>query len=364
MGTCASESFPSDGRRVARPYRVAVLGCGRIGGRNDSLRRWTPGCPPLSHAGAYRTTEGVLLVAAADRDDGRLEEFGRFWNVRALYRDAGELLEREAVDIVSICTPTQTHAPLIEEAARRGVRAIFCEKPLALDLSEGMRALAVSAERGTVVQVHYGRRWVGALGKLADELHRGEWGIIRRVSAYYPGGVVGNGTHAIDLIRWMVGDLESVRALTPAGGDDPDPQLDAWCRTKSDAPCLLQSCDPGAYSLLEIDILADRGRIRVTGNGRRIERVRAVADAHFPGYRLLAPEGEARDTDWETSLSRSVSDLIACIETGQRPRCGGAEAIEALRVAEAIRLSAREGCREVLLGPVATDLPAGGRNRS
>lgn len=327
------------------------------------MRGWTPDRPPLSHAGAYRATPRTELVAAADLDPLRLEEFGRFWQVEALYRDPRSLLAQETVDIVSLCTPSHTHAPLIEEAVQRGVRAVFCEKPLALDLLDGARAVATASARGTVLQVHYGRRWVTALGKLAEELRCGEWGAIRRASAYYPGGIVGNGTHALDLLRWLVGDLISVQALTSTGSGDSDPPLDAVGWTRTGVPCLLQSCDPRDYSLLEIDILTERGRVRVTSNGRRIERVRALPDSHFPGYTLLAPASEMQETDWESSLSRAVCHLIACLESGGRPRCGGEEAIEALRAAEAIRLSAREGHREVPLTSLTVDLPAGARGR-
>lgn len=346
---------------MGRTYRVAVLGCGAMGGRNDSQRGWTPERPPLSHAGAYRATPGVELAAAADQDPARLEEFGRFWNVGALYPDALRLLERETLDIVSICTPINTHAPLIEEAARRGIRAVFCEKPLAFDFGEAARAVAAAEASGMVLQVNYGRRWSAEIGALAEELRSGEWGAVRRVSVFYPGGIVGNGTHALDLVRWLAGDLESVRALTPTRADDLDPALDVLGWTKSGVPCLLQSCNPRDYSLLEIDILTERGRVRLAGNGRRIERVRALPDSHFPGYRLLSPAVETRETDWEAALRHAVAELAVCLEQGGRPRCSGEESMEALRAAEAIRVSAREGSRDVTLASVTVGLPAGGR---
>lgn len=339
-------------------YRVAVIGCGAIGGRNDSLRGWTQGQPALSHAGAYRSHPRTDLVAAADPDLARRDEFARAWKVPSLYTDFRQLLDRESPDLVSICAPTPLHVPIMEEAVRRGVPALFCEKPLAWDLAAAVRACGEAVEGGTLLAVNYSRRWNVSLRDLAAQLREGACGEVRRVSVWYPGGIVGNGTHALDLIRWMVGDIAEAQALGRCDPEAPDPALDALCRTECGVPCLLQSCDPRAYSLLELDILTSTGRIRVTGNGRRIERTHAAPDSHFPGYRVLQADGDVRATAWETCLPRAVDDLVSCLDTGARPQCGGEEAIEALRAATAICRSAQAGGRPVALSSLPVERPA------
>lgn len=347
MHTSANGLPPNRSRPMPRIYRVAILGCGAIGGRNDSLRGWSPGQPPLSHAGAYRSYPRTELVAAADSDHVRLDEFGRAWGVRSLYGDYRELLEKEAIDVLSICTPAALHATVVAEAAARGIKAVFCEKPLAFDLAEAERAWTTAIGHGVLMLVNYTRRWNRSLQDLATELRNGTWGEIRRVSVLYPGGIVSNGAHALDLIRWLVEEVTTVRALGQAHENVLDPPLDALCHTQSGIPCVVQTCEPRNFSLLEVDILTTRGRLRVVANGRRIERFQAVPDSHYPAYRLLTSDGDAHSTDWEGCLSRAVEDLVLCLETGGRPKCGGEEAVEALRLATAIRLSAQEHGREV-----------------
>lgn len=342
---------------MAKVYRAAVIGCGAIGGLNDSLRNWAPGLPALSHAGAYRSHPQVVLVAAADPDALRRESFARFWSVPSCYGDHRIMLQKEDIDILSICTPAAQHVVLLEESASQGVAAIFCEKPLALDLDGALQALEVVAERRTVLAVNYGRRWNPTIDELARDLRGGRWGTVKRVSALYPGGIMGGGTHALDLIHWLVGPITSVKALAAADPDDPDPPIDAYCRIGSDVPCIVQTGDPSDFSLLELDLMTTKGRIQLTANGRRIEIFLASPDVHFPSYRLLSSEAQIQPTQWEGCMVRAVEDLVSCLETGRQPRCGGAEAIEALRVATAIRLSSIEGEREVALSSVAGKLP-------
>jgi len=328
---------------MPRIFRVGVIGCGAMGGRNDSQRGWRPGRLPLSHAGAYRSHPRTELVAAADPDGDRLKEFGQAWEIRSLYVDYRELLSKEALDIVSICAPAVLQPVIVEEAARRGVKALFCEKPLAFDLGDAVRSRDTAVEQGILMLVNYSRRWNRSLQDLAEELRNGTWGEIRRVTVLYPGGIVSNGTHALDLIRWLVDDVTTVQAVGWSRVDGEDGAIDAVCRTKSEIPCVLQTCDPRDFTLLEVDILATRGRVRIVSNGRRVERMPVAPDAHYPAYRLLSPEVDARDTDWEACTVQAVEDLVGCLESGGRPRCGGDEAVEALRVAVAIRQSAQEG---------------------
>lgn len=348
---------------MPKTYRAAVIGCGAMGGRNDSAKGWVPGRLPLSHAGAYRTHPQTSLVAAADPDPLRLEEFGRAWEVRSLHADYRQLLEKEAIDILSICTSGGLQAAIVEEAVRYGVKVLFCEKPLAFDLAEAGRAWGTAIEHGILMVVNYQRRWSRSLQDLAMELQNGTWGEISRVSVLYPGGIVSNGTHALDLIRWLVGDIETAQAIGRAGGDDHDPAVDAVCRTRSGIPCLLQACESRNFSLFEIDILTSRGRLRMVANGRRIERVQAVPDTHYPTYRLLSPDGESQLTDWEGCLARAVEDLVSCLESSGRPRCGGEEAIEALRVATAICMSAQDHRREIAVQSVQGGLSAATRRQ-
>ena len=121
--------------------RVGVIGVGRIG---------------RLHAGLLaRQVPGAALAAICDTDVRRAHEVGDELGV-PVADSVGELLA--SVDAVAICSSTATHADLIVAAARAG-RAIFCEKPLSLDLAELDRALAATAEAGVALQIGFNRRY-------------------------------------------------------------------------------------------------------------------------------------------------------------------------------------------------------------
>jgi myo-inositol 2-dehydrogenase / D-chiro-inositol 1-dehydrogenase len=120
--------------------RIGVLGAGRIGSMHaELLAQRVPGA---AVSGVYDRT------AVADEVAGRLcvTRFG----------SAEEALA--ASDAVAICTPTGSHADLIVAAAEAG-RAIFCEKPVSLELTELDRALAAVDKAGVPFQIGFNRRF-------------------------------------------------------------------------------------------------------------------------------------------------------------------------------------------------------------
>ena len=109
-------------------YRAGIVGCGRIGSElDDDPRRKVVS----THAGAYRAVDEVELVAACDLIKEKLEKCGKRWQIASLYDDYGEMLRKEALDILSICTWNSTHLAVVREAVTNGVKAILCEKPIA-----------------------------------------------------------------------------------------------------------------------------------------------------------------------------------------------------------------------------------------
>jgi myo-inositol 2-dehydrogenase / D-chiro-inositol 1-dehydrogenase len=125
------------------PLRVGIVGVGRIGRMHaDLLAREIPGAAVSAvfdpHAPAARDAAERLGVTATDT--------------------AQELIEAADVDAVAICSSTDTHADLIVAAARAG-KAIFCEKPVSLDLAEVDRALAAVDAAGVPFQIGFNRRF-------------------------------------------------------------------------------------------------------------------------------------------------------------------------------------------------------------
>ncbi len=112
----------------------SVLGVGIIGA-GVIMRR---------HATAYRCLpEFARLVAVADIDQARAIEAKREHGFQEGYTNYRDLLSREDIDLVSICTPPQSHTPIIIDALEAG-KHVLCEKPMARTLEDADRTIPVA----------------------------------------------------------------------------------------------------------------------------------------------------------------------------------------------------------------------------
>ena len=122
---------------------VAFLGLGRMG--ETHLRNLT-------------AISGVKVVVVADPTEENAERGQRMCGAEAAVSDSFQAIEYPGVDAVIIVTPTDTHAALIEAAAKAG-KAVFSEKPIALDLAETQRVVNIVRERKVPVQLGFMRRF-------------------------------------------------------------------------------------------------------------------------------------------------------------------------------------------------------------
>ena len=182
---------------------VGVIGVGRIGRMHaELLHRQVPGA---TVAGVYDALPEAAEAVAA--------QLGV-----PVARSVEELLDDGALDAVAICSASDSHAELMIAAARAG-KAIFCEKPVSLELSEVDRALAVVQAAGVPFQIGFNRRFDPGHASVAAAVAAGEVGDphLVRISSRDPapppldyvrvsGGIFLDMTiHDFDMARFVTG---------------------------------------------------------------------------------------------------------------------------------------------------------------
>ncbi|HEY5860441.1 MAG TPA: inositol 2-dehydrogenase [Actinomycetota bacterium] len=145
--------------------RVAVMGVGRIGRMHAEL---------LAHR-----VDGAELAMVQDVNRAAAASIGAALGV-PFTTDPGAVLAADDVDAVAICSSTDTHAELLTLAASAG-KAIFCEKPVSLDLAQLDRALAAVAAAGLPLQIGFNRRFDPAHRSVRDAVQRGDLGDLHLV---------------------------------------------------------------------------------------------------------------------------------------------------------------------------------------
>ena len=117
---------------------VGIVGAGSVGGL---------GGRDNSHAGGYRRCPEADLVAVADINPQRLQQFGDEWEIPSQHRyeTAQAMYENSKLDIVSVTTHNFHHHQPVIEAAEAGVKVILVEKPLAISVELGRKMVAACA---------------------------------------------------------------------------------------------------------------------------------------------------------------------------------------------------------------------------
>ncbi|OFW11421.1 MAG: hypothetical protein A3H96_00525 [Acidobacteria bacterium RIFCSPLOWO2_02_FULL_67_36] len=322
--------------------RAAIIGCGQIAGACDE---WTGPDEIYTHAKAYQLQRATNLVAVADVDERRARAFSARWGHPAPYADVSRMLAVEAPDIVSICTPDETHLAILDLCLdARGLKAVWCEKPLATE-ADAAEALVVEYERrGIVLAVNYQRRWDALVGRVKAALERGELGTVQKVVVYYSKGIAHNGSHALDLLLDWFGPSSNVQVLgSHLDFTADDPTVDALLRF-GNVPVYLIGLDERAYGIFELHLLGTRGRMSLTAFGREMQWHVPQPDPRAPASQELGPPASVtHDNHQRPALAAALEDIIAAIHCGQQVRSSGRSALATLKICRHLALQAAEG---------------------
>lgn len=332
-------------------YRAGIVGCGRIASTfdRDPLRKYV-----ATHAGAYAKSRSVKLVAACDIDEKKLKDFGHQWKVKNLYGDLEEMLEKEPLDILSICAWSNTHFELAKRALRYGVRAIFCEKPITENLAQADELVRECRKAGVVLAVNHSRRWDGGHQKVKRFIEQGKLGRIHQVNCYYTAGISNTGTHLLDLLRFFLGEARWVEASPAPVFGDKDPTLSGQILFENDVLVSVCGLEVTDYLIFELDFYGSKGRFRITRSGFDSQYWKLRQSPYFSGYRELASFPSPVMMKGKDMMRNAVADLMSCLKNDREPRCSGEDGTRALELICAFHESLKTGAR--------VDIPLKNRN--
>jgi predicted dehydrogenase len=331
---------------------VGIIGCGRIGSllEEDPLRG-----KPCTHAGGFDSLASVKLVAGCDIDPSRLQQFGRRWGVDRLYTDYREMLRQENLDIVCIATWTPLHGSMVIEAARSGVKGIYCEKPLSVDLTEARKMVKVCEKKGIPLIINHERRWDFYYQKARDIIRSGKIGeiktIIGNALSWKPsklrrdlhggGALFHDGTHLTDLLIYFGGTIDWVSGheVRTHGKKYIEETASAMIRFKSGAIGFIEGGGARKYFNFELDIQGSEGRILIGNDGRKLYLTRK--SKRFTGFQELQPAVFPEPKNLQSPFTGGAKDVVRCIRTGKDSISSGRDGLNALEVIFAIYQSAQ-----------------------
>lgn len=334
---------------MAKVYRAALFGLGKIS---------------RAHLHGYLAPENadrISVVAGADPSEEARQRFTNETGIERTYTDYRELLEREQPEIVSICTWPPLHPEMVEASAAAGVKGILCEKPMAVDLSGADRMLKAAQDASMVLTVGHQRRLMQLYIRAREFIDDGAIGELIQVNVIAGGDLLTDGTHGVDLLRFLTGDVPAewvmgnidLRDRGPVNTGSRSFGFQEWneTRTRYGHPVetgafAIIHFSTGVRGMVETGICARRGyqrmlvygsegQIEISGTGGMAEapllrvRVRGKSDWLFPEFTEVNP------------FTLEISLLVESMESGTIHPLDGASARATQEILMAVFESAR-----------------------
>ena len=158
------------------------------------------------HFKAISDSEEMELAAVVDLNEALVQEKAAQFGVPG-FTDLVEMVSKAKPDVVVIAVDTAAHAALTLQAAQLGVRAIHCEKPMAVHPSDARRMVEACEESGALLTVNHQRR-MGDLAPMIAAVADGLIGDLRELYGYCAGDFLSDGTHLLDSLLGLAGDPE------------------------------------------------------------------------------------------------------------------------------------------------------------
>ncbi len=320
--------------------KLALLGAGRIG---------------KVHAQAIASDSRAKLVAVVDAVAEAAQAIADQAGCKVSTIDA--VLADPEVDAVVICTPTNTHADLIERFAKAG-KAIFCEKPIDLDVARAKACLEVVRQTGARVMLGFNRRFDPHFRAVRKAIEDGTIGNVEMVTitsrdpgpppASYikvSGGIFRDMTiHDFDMARFLLG--EEIVSVTAFGSVLVDPEIGKL--GDYDSASIILTTASGRQAMISNSRRASYGydqRIEVHGSLGAVsaenQRPVSIEIATGNGY-TRPPLHDFFMTRYTAAYAAEISAFIDSIVEGTAPSPSAEDGLIALQLADAALRSASE----------------------
>ena len=328
------------------------------------------GCSGIAkkHAESLRRIEGVALSAVCDLNAAKAEQLAQAYGVNH-YADYHQMLESEKIDVLSVLTPSGDHAERVLDLVQYR-KHIVVEKPMALRLEDADQVIRACDEAGIKLFVVKQNRYnkpiqalrtaveAGRFGKLVMGTVRVRW---CRTQEYYnaaswrgtwawDGGVLTNqASHHIDMLEWMMGEVECVNAMTARRVVDIEAEDTgaAIVRFRNGALGVIEATTACRPKDLEgsISVMGEKGSVVV--GGFAMDRLLSweFSDCRPEDETIFETHGQ-NPSEFAWNHTEYLRGVVETIKSGKRALVDGLEGRKSLELINALYESA-ETCREV-----------------
>ena len=320
---------------MSQIYRIAIVGCGGIS---------------HAHGNACLESEQLDLVAACDINPQTLKNFADQFNIEHTYADLRQMLEKQTPDVLVIATWPATHLNNILEAVRGNVRAILCEKPLALNANQVEQMIQITNNHNVLLMEGFMYRHHPLTLTIKQKIESGEIGEIRYVRSTFTTGLTDHtnwrlrgdlgggammdlGCYCINAIRYFIGS-EPERVWTSGKYVFTTNVWEAVCGTFDFGNGVSGQFDSGFGTLW-------RESYEIIGTAGSI--LAPVAWGNNKGNTNFILNGETIEVNGVNPFEAELSNLCQATSTNETLLVSLEDSLNNARVIDAIHESAQSG---------------------
>ena len=322
------------------PVRFALLGAGRIG---------------KVHARAIGGNVDAKLVAVADAVPAAAKEISTGYGAEV--RTIEKILASKDIDAVVICTPTDTHADLIEKFAR-AKKAVFCEKPIDLSLARVKASLKVVGETKALLMVGFNRRFDPHFMAVRQAIADGNIGKVEmvQITSRDPGpppydyitrsgGIFRDMTiHDFDMARFLLGGEPTTVSATASvlvdkkiGALGDFDSASVVLTTRTGQQCIISNSRRATYGYDQrIEVHGSKGM-----DAAENQRPVSIEQAGAKGF-TRPPLHNFFMTRYIAAYANEIAAFVTAVKSGVPGKPDGSDGLAALALAEAALLSVKE----------------------
>ena len=332
--------------------RIGVIGAG-----------W-PGC---RHIEAYQANkDSAELAALCDLNMERCAGVAKQYAIKRRYDSYEEMISKEKLDAVSVCTPNCTHAPISVAAMKMGCHVI-CEKPMASSTAGAKEMIAAEKNTGKVLMIGHQRRFTGEVQYLKKLVDCGELGEIYFARAYWirrygipglgswftrkkmsgGGAMIDIGVHALDLALWMMGYPEPTGVSGSWGSRFGVHGIGGKLAATGE-----KIFDVDDYAVGHVRFGGGRSLVvqatwvtHVEKDEMGVELWGTKGGAIFSPLRLFSSDNRVHrnitpklpeSTEKYPEFRKEIAEFLDCIGTGKKPVCSSDEGLKTVSIIEQI----------------------------
>lgn len=308
-------------------YKALIIGAGNIGAEFD----FPESKKILTHAHAITLHPDLELLGFYDTDKEKSQEAVKRWGGKAFTDMASAL--RDA-DVVYCCVPDTFHGEILKEIALYSPKLVIAEKPLATTLEEAEKIQTIY--NGKIpLTVNYSRRFLKEFHWLKKQISC--YGKFLKGVGYYGKGTLHNGSHMIDILVFLLGEIEKFHVF---GTDIFDFEKKDSSKNISfviqNENFYMIAIDSRVVTIFEMELFFEKARVRILNGGEKIEIYYTEDSDTYAGYKNYKLREEI-SVDYSKAMTGLAENLTGFLKGEQELFCTLKDGMDVLKICMEIR---------------------------